>query len=323
MKFLTVTFGLVIFFSANLTFGQQQSQYSMYMMNNYTLNPAVGGTEDYTDIKASFRKQWAGFGGAPTNFYVSAHTSINKVTYEDADIASLPHHGVGGYAYRDTEGASSKIGIYGSYSYHLPLTKKLTASIGAFVGIQNLSLDANQLEFHDDALGIADPSVDGKLSKLLPDANIGTWLYHENYYVGASFYQVFGNSLNLNSITNGTEKGKLNNHFFVTAGYRVPLNQNLIWVPSVLVKAVAPAPIQVDLNSKFKYKEMYWGGISYRNLDAVVLLAGITLADHWDIGYSYDITFSNINKYSNGSHEVLIGYRFGKSSTVKPTSQFW
>lgn len=323
MKSLKIIFTLTIAISASQFFAQQQSQYSMYMMNNYVLNPAVGGTENYADIKASFRRQWAGFSGTPTNLYVSAHTPIKNVVYDDPEIMPLAHHGVGGLLYRDTEGASSKIGFYGSYSYHLPLTSKLTASIGAFVGLQNIRLDANKLEFHDDDLGISDPTEQGDLSKISPDANLGIWLYHSDYYAGASFYQVFGNSLALGDVQNATLTGKLNNHFFITAGYRIPLSSSITWVPSFVAKAVSPAPLQVDVNSKFKYEELLWGGFSYRNLDALVLFAGVTLADHWDIGYSYDITFSNIRKHSNGSHEVLLGYRFNQNSEVKPTSQFW
>jgi hypothetical protein len=41
---------------------QQLAQYSQYMNNNYILNPAVAGTEDFIDLKFSYRP-----GGGPQN----------------------------------------------------------------------------------------------------------------------------------------------------------------------------------------------------------------------------------------------------------------
>jgi hypothetical protein len=57
-------------------------------------------------------------------------------------------------------------------------------------------------------------------------------------------------------------------------------------------------------------KDKYWGGLSYRHQDAVVILAGIELLNGLKLGYSYDITLSKLIKYSSGSHEVMIGYSF-------------
>ena len=44
---------------------QQRPQYTQYILNNYILNPALSGIENYTDVKISGRDQWVGLGGAP------------------------------------------------------------------------------------------------------------------------------------------------------------------------------------------------------------------------------------------------------------------
>ena len=36
-------------------FAQQRPQYSQYMVNNFLLNPALSGIEDYADIRISNR----------------------------------------------------------------------------------------------------------------------------------------------------------------------------------------------------------------------------------------------------------------------------
>lgn len=44
---------------------QQRPQYTQYILNNYILNPALSGIENYTDLKISGRDQWVGLNGAP------------------------------------------------------------------------------------------------------------------------------------------------------------------------------------------------------------------------------------------------------------------
>jgi hypothetical protein len=38
-------------------------------------------------------------------------------------------------------------------------------------------------------------------------------------------------------------------------------------------------------------------------------MAGVIIKDFIEVGYSYDITTSNLNTVSNGAHEVLLNYR--------------
>ena len=39
---------------------QQRPHYTQYILNNYILNPALSGIENYTDVKISTRDQWVG-----------------------------------------------------------------------------------------------------------------------------------------------------------------------------------------------------------------------------------------------------------------------
>ena len=60
---------------------QQRPQYSQYMLNNYLLNPALTGIEDYADVRFGHRQQWVGLEGAPVTYYVSAHMPVGKASY--------------------------------------------------------------------------------------------------------------------------------------------------------------------------------------------------------------------------------------------------
>lgn len=305
--------------TVNMGWSQQQWQYSQYMNNNFLLNPAEGGTETFTDIKVSVRTQWQGIEGSPTSGFISAHHPINKNTEKFDDVVPLAHHGIGGYISRDQIGPITQSSIYGSYSYHLPLTTTLTLSMGAFLGVKQFQLDKSSLNFEGNETDVVTESF---ATRHLPDATLGFWLYGQQYYLGGSMFQVFGNKINTEDLSNTTRESNLTRHLFLTSGYKFDLNEKLFLVPSLVVKYASPAPVQFDVNAKINYNDLLWGGFSYRNRDAVVLMAGITIDKKWDISYSYDINTSDLNEHNSGSHEILLGYRLHHSQGAPP-AQFW
>ncbi len=46
---------------------QQQPYYTQYILNNFILNPALAGIENYWDFKVSYRNQWVGLQGSTYN----------------------------------------------------------------------------------------------------------------------------------------------------------------------------------------------------------------------------------------------------------------
>ena len=55
---------------------------------------------------------------------------------------------------------------------------------------------------------------------------------------------------------------------------------------------------------------MAWFGLSYRTGDAIAVMAGYNHENKIYIGLAYDITVSDLRRYSGGTIEVMIGYRF-------------
>ena len=69
-------------------------------------------------------------------------------------------------------------------------------------------------------------------------------------------------------------------------------------------------PLQYDINLRAVYNKQLWGGLSYRDQDALVVMVGMDY-NNYSFGYSFDRTLSDINTYTVGSHSVMIGYSFG------------
>ena len=299
--------------------GQQKAQFSQYMNNFYIINPAAGGTDDYTDLRASYRAQWVGLKGAPTTFYASGHGPIGKVKKSNKKFVKA-YHTTGGFISKDITGPTSKLNIAGSYSYNLEVKKNFRVSAGAALGLLSYSLDASRLTYHD-------PGENNTLQRAtVPDVTIGVMGYSQTIYVGLSMSQLFRNRLGFDYTPTGTfrkDYSKLNYHYFLTAGVNIPIGSQLDIIPSTLVKYVSPTQVAIDLNTKLKFQEAYWVGLSYRNLDAIVAMAGITINKIYSIGYSYDGTISGLGQYTSGSHEILIGVKLKGQRKHLSQRNFW
>lgn len=299
---------------------QQVQQYAQYMVNPYVINPAVGGTEDFTDVKASYRAQWTGLEGAPRTIYFSGHGSLGREFNQyHRKNESNKWHGVGGYAFSDKAGAIERNAIYGSYAYNLPLRRKLRLSVGLFLGLKQFRVDTDMFE---DLTNGSDPQLTGGVkSKVIPDLALGGWLYDERFFVGFSVFQLLHNKVNLEGATE--DDGRLQPHYFLSGGLRIPINEDWNFVPSIIAKAVRPAPISVDYNLKIDYMDTYYAGVSYRSRDAFGLLVGTVLFRRVEVSYSYEFTVASVRHFNDGSHELIVGYRFGHPKCVKCPSRFW
>ena len=319
---------IILFFLA-ATFvmkAQQIEQFSMYMENNYIINPAEAGTEDFVDIKLGYRTQWVGLEGAPKTFFISGHTPIGKSPDQFDDVRPLAFHGVGGAIIADEIGPYNRTSVKASYAYHIPVNHDLVLSLGVHAGIQQYQLDFNSLKKgngNDNAV-IAVPEGES----IAPDLSFGVWGYAKNYYFGIASFQIIPAKLGATEglSTNGAGgTGSLTAHHWLTAGYRIPLgaNEQFNLVPSLVAKFEPAAPIQVDANAKLRFKDKGWIGVSYRHQDAMVGILGVTLKSLIDVAYSYDYNFSSLKDYNSGSHEILLGLRLPYHEITPPPAQFW
>src|SRR6187551_2686774 len=115
---------------------QQKPHYTQYIINQYIINPAITGIENYTDIKLSHRHQWVGLQDAPVTTYITFHTPIGKQdlrttptsfqvdgtnprgkNFWDEYVAAEPHHGAGFQIINDVTGPLNRFSAYGTYAY--------------------------------------------------------------------------------------------------------------------------------------------------------------------------------------------------------------
>ena len=301
---------------------QQESQYSQYMNNNFLINPAVTGIEQYMNVNVGYRNQWNGLNGAINTYYITAHQRLGKsntgVNHSlpvrgaraaaQLDVPTIypsntvSPHGVGGYAFRDDQGVTGQSGVGANYAYHLPVGKS-NLSFGLSGGIVQYTLNGNKLS----PLDASDNLVAKKTATATGDLSGGVWFSNPLYYVGIGVNQLSQSKIKLNA---ASSLNKQNNHYYISGGYKFIFNETVTLMPSVLVKYVNPAPPSVDVNALLSVMKKYLVGVSYRNGDAVVVMAGIQV-DVYQFGYSYDINTSGLSAYNNGTHELTLGLGLG------------
>jgi type IX secretion system PorP/SprF family membrane protein len=317
-----------LFFAISSADAQQKPHYTQYILNNYILNPALSGVENYADVKISGRSQWVGLSGAPKTAYISVHAPIGKKDYKTSSMsysvpgenprgssywenytASEPHHGVGFSVVNYQTGSFNRLTANVSYAYHLGLSPVTNLSAGFAAGVSKVGYDrtkARPTDPSDPALGSGSLNFNWK-----PDLAAGLWLYSSHYFLGLSAQQIIPSRLSFGSATN--DSANLVPHFFATGGYRFLLTEDINALPSVMFKYVPGTPTspQFDLNVKLQYRELFWTGGSYRFNNGFAAMVGLNVSNIFNVGYAYDFTHTALNTASRGTHEVILGFLLG------------
>ena len=277
---------------------QQLPQLSQYQFNDYVFNPAVAGSRPFFELRSGHRYQWVGIQDSPRTFTLSGTTPLGK------------NMGLGGYLFTDNVGPTRRTGIQFSYAYHLRITDDLKLSLALSGGVLQFLIDGSKMQFNDPG----DPAMDDQLrGELKPDAKFGFMLYHPRYWFGAAAPQILQNKVYFVDDADQT-LSVMEDHYYVTGGYRFLLGTDWKVEPSFLVKYVSPVPAKVDITATVRYRDAFWLGASYRTNDAYCAMLGYWHKESFQFGYSYDIITSNLRNYSTGTHELMLAVTLGRKT---------
>jgi type IX secretion system PorP/SprF family membrane protein len=324
-------FYILFIFFAIKTSAQQRPHFTQYILNNYILNPALSGIENYTDVKISGRDQWVGLQGAPRTIYLTVHAPLGKKDYKtsatsynvpgqnprgtsywESYTASEAHHGLGLSIINDRTGAYNRFNANVSYAYHLGLSANTNLAAGFSAGISRIGRNPLKDIYGNNDPGDPAQGTSGNLYKITPDLGFGLWLYSSDYFVGVSGQQIIPKKIVFTDDTLGV---KLIPHLFASAGYRFLLSEEINAVPSVMLKYVSGSPTtpQFDFNVKLQYLDLLWMGGSYRLDNGFAAMVGLNVNNTFNVGYAFDFTTNPLNNVSRGTHEIVIGFLLGNN----------
>ncbi|MFM2208042.1 MAG: hypothetical protein RL213_2017 [Bacteroidota bacterium] len=303
---------IIVFSLTGVVQAQQDMLLSQYMFNHLLINPAYAGSHEYMMSSLLYRKQWVGYEGAPVSQVASLHGPIG-----------LTDFGAGMMISHDVIGVTERTDAFANAAYHLRLGERTKLAMGLRAGGGYYSCRNSDLKVWDNSDQVFKENV---ASRFLPNAGAGLYLHAPKSYFGVSVPSLisydpqdrFGISLSGSDFVPRQVR-----HYFMTAGTVLTINADIVMKPSVLVKYVKNAPVQADFNLNFLFLKTLWLGGSYRTDDAVVGIMELQLSRRLRIGYSYDYTLSEIQYYSAGSHEFMIGYDFGTEVSKVATPRYF
>lgn len=287
---------------------QQNPQYTQYMYNMSVVNPAYAGSKDAVSMGALYRKQWAGFAGAPETGTFFMHSRVGKKV------------GVGLSFITDRLGPVTENNLYGDFSYTLDLggAHKLALGVKAGATFHNANLFSEIGNGY--TLDANDPAFGADSKSTLFNAGIGAYYYTDTYFVGLGVPNLI-KEYYLNY--DGKNFGQREIHLYLNGGYVFKLDQDWKLKPSTMIKYTMNAPVSFDLNFNVMYLNKIEAGINYRLEDAVGGMINYRVNPQLRVGYAYDYITSDLNKVAKGSHEFIVLYDIFLSKKVSSSSRYF
>jgi type IX secretion system PorP/SprF family membrane protein len=295
-KSALLTGALLLFITAGRA--QQATSYTQYPDNQVTFNSSYSLLDKAGSVNLNSRKQWAGIEGAPYTFQLNGSLPIERIngaaglsaTYDKFNIEKL-----------------TEISAFFAKAVRLSESNYFAASFNA--GFRNYKATYSEVDG-------SDPSFRDDIRETVGTVGLGLLLYHpEKYYIGASIPRLSIRSLGSAS---AEDKRNYSNTYYFSGAYLFTLNGDVKLKPATMLSYSRAFDTQADISATVYLKDRFGIGVNYRTTDEIAGILSVMLNNNIKIGYSYQtgIGNDNIGRVSNGSHEVSLGFRFGKTNIL-------
>jgi len=296
---------LLVFIFLESVSAQQDAQYTQYMFNTMSVNPAYAGSRGQLSIAALYRSQWVGLDGAPKSQTLNLHSPIrnSQLGYGISIVNDEIGDGVVQETYFDA---------VLSYTVDVSLEGKL--SFGLKAGGNLLNLDFQGLRNFD----VEPVSADNIENKFSPNVGVGIYYHTNAFYAGLSAPNLlqtdhFDNNQRDANAVQFLSKERIN--FYLITGYVFDIGGNTKFKPALLTKVVGGAPLQLDFSGSFLFNDKFSIGAAYRWDAAVSAMFGFQISEQLMLGLAYDRETTDLGgtQFNDGSFEVFLRFELVKS----------
>lgn len=297
-----VTFGLI-----GTMVAQDEAIFNHYVQSPIILNPAAVGFGDEYELQLSARAAWSGFVDSPKTIAARLNGPVGN------------SFGIGGTLFSESAAQQNRLKGKLDVAFRFgfgPQTRKVydfQMAFGFYTQFERITVNSSILN---------NPLIQQGDEVLLNyiegenrfDAGVGIYAsYKKNTFGGLTINNLVSNRLD--NISGESTEGNFNYTFLL--GQRIQVGEDVQITPSIMLRDVQGAPQMFDLNLQAGFLDnKLITGLSYRNLGALGLLLGTEL-DGFHFYYSYDLSFADFQAYSNGSHEITVGYRINRVELKK------
>ncbi len=289
-------FSLGLMLIVNKGFSQKEPQYTQYMYNIGSFNPAYVGTVQSPEISGLYRAQWLDIPGSPRTIRLGTNIPFAN-----------EKSGLGFNIISDQLGPSTQTYVELAYSYQFNVSENTKLSFGMDAGGSFLNVDFSKGDFENPGEPILGRD---NISKFYPTVGAGLFLYEDDiWYMGVSIPNFLTDGIYNDDVATIIED-KIQFNFI--GGYVFDLSETLKFKPAFLINYINGAPLNTNLSTNFLFNDKFTLGASYRFGNAISALAGFHITNGTFIGYSYDYNTQPLGEFSSGSHEVILKFYLGR-----------
>ena len=302
MKKFQIVFIFLFILAAQLINAQQEPQYTQYLFNTLSVNPAYAGNRGVLSFTGLYRSQWVGLDGAPETANFNVHSPIGKGKVGLG--LSIINDRIGNGVNQETE-----FDIAFSYTIQTSAVGKL--SFGVNAGGQLLSLDFTRLSQFTTEL-TADNNIDNRFS---PNIGLGAYYHTQKFYLGLSVPNLletdfFDSQSTLSDGRTTNFVGSERITYFLIGGYVFDIAPLWKFKPAFLARSISGSPLGLDLSANFLFNDKLTLGVGYRLDAAVTGLVGFQLTDSLMLGLAYDRETTELGRteFNDGTFEVFLRF---------------
>lgn len=168
--------GLFTILLSTSLFGQQDAQYTQYMYNTVSVNPAYAGSRGHISLAGLHRSQWVGLDGAPKTQTFNIHSPIG---YRGA--------GAGLSIVNDEIGPTSETYFDVDISYTIQTSLDARLSFGLKASAHLLDVRFSELNQDFTNPGGPDPTLQQNIdNRFSPNIGAGIYYHTDKFYAGLS-----------------------------------------------------------------------------------------------------------------------------------------
>lgn len=278
---------------ANKLFAQQDKLITHFIYDKMSVNPGATGVDKDLCATLLYRNQWDKVNGAPNS----------AVFNLEANMTRWIPGGLGLSFYHDAIGFNRQNNLLLNYAFPIQLGQAGELRIGAGVGMINFGQNPVWVP----PTTQTDITLPVGFNATNLDLNFGL------YFKGRSDWYAGISSTHLSESVLRKKIGMIDNayqtkrHYYVMGGKTFRnIGDGVIDVQALFRTEFTK--ISADINARYIWKDLLYGGITYRTIDAVGIMVGWYPIPNLTVGYSYDITTNKLANISRGSHEIALRY---------------
>ena len=295
MKKQLYLFSIICVSIAQYTFAQQDAAVTHGMYTKMTFNPGATGSEDGICGSLIYRNQWDRVNGAPNSVFFNVEANLNRFVRNLGAGVSVVH---------DAIGFNRQNTAHLNLSYKIKLPNSYFISVGVGAGIVNMCQNPIWVTPQP---GVVDNLLPQSFAATNMDFNFGIFYRsQQNFYVGISSTHLSESVLA--SATSSLLTYNTARHYYLMGGWKKEeILSNWDLDLNTLLRTDMNK-FSFDLSARMFYQQRFYGGVGFRNSDAVLVLLGMEVIPNLTIGYSYDITTNRLANISWGTHEIMLRY---------------